>query len=59
MKAIKVISIVACILVIIGAVFRIMHVSYGTLILMSGVALFFIFLGLQSFYRKNRRNANI
>ncbi|MFN5005245.1 MAG: GldL-related protein [Bacteroidota bacterium] len=59
MKAIKVTSVAACILVIIGAFFNIMHANYGSLILTSGVVLFFIFLGLQSFYRKNRRNVKL
>lgn len=54
MKTLKTLSIIACLLVIAGAVMQIMHVEGGRVTLVTGIALFFVYLGLQSLYRKKQ-----
>jgi hypothetical protein len=52
MNALKFISITACTLVIVGAVLKILHWQGGTVVFTAGLGLFFVFLGLQLFYKK-------
>ena len=54
MKFLKTLSIVACLLVIAGAIMQIMHVEVGQPTLIMGISLFFIYLGLQSLYGKKQ-----
>lgn len=54
MKFLKTLSIVACLLVIAGAVMQIMHMEGGRATLVTGIALFFLYLGLQSRYGKKQ-----
>ena len=54
MKPLKALSIIACLLVISGAIMQIMHVEVGQPTLFMGISLFFIYLGLQSLYGKKQ-----
>lgn len=54
MKSLKALSIIACLLVITGAALQIMHVEGGRATLVTGIALFFLYLGLQSRYGKKQ-----
>jgi len=54
MKTLKALSIIACLLVIAGAAMQIMHVEGGRVTLVTGIALFFLYLGLQSRYGKKQ-----
>ncbi|MFM8835035.1 MAG: hypothetical protein ACKOEV_15650 [Cytophagales bacterium] len=52
MNAIKAASNLACLLIIVGAVFSIQHFEGSTILLSAGASLFFISLGLKSFEKR-------
>ncbi|MFM7853500.1 MAG: GldL-related protein [Flammeovirgaceae bacterium] len=52
MNTLKVISITACTMVIVGVTLKILHWQGGAIVLGAGFGLFFVFLGLRSFYEK-------
>ncbi len=54
MKPLKALSMIACLLVISGAIMQIMHVEVGQPTLIMGISFFFIYLGLQSLYGKKQ-----
>jgi uncharacterized membrane protein HdeD (DUF308 family) len=42
--------------VIVGAIFKIQHYPYGDLLFYSGIAAWFLFMGIKTIYKKRQQN---